>query len=239
MSYDTKIIDRERIGADIMLVRLKKPEGFEFLAGQYCSVTVPDMGFQDERGLRRTFSIASSPLEKDLLFVMKMSNSALKRTIAEMPFGTDVTLEQPLGSLILPKETKVPLVFLAGGVGITPFRSMMRYAVDANTGHAITLLYSSQTPEETPFLQELQQMAEDHGQITAIITMTRVGEDRTRWSGATGRVSAEMIKNGCKAWESAGYYVVGPPAMATGMKETLLGMNIPQERIKMELFAGY
>jgi ferredoxin-NADP reductase len=239
MNYTAKFVNRERIGVDLMLVRLKKPEGFEFLAGQFCSITVPDMGFNDERGLRRAFSIASSPLEKDLLFAMKMSESALKKTVAEIPPGTDVALDPPLGSLILPGDTTVPLVFLAGGVGITPFRSMMRYSADAGTGHSITLFYSSQTPEETPFLEELQQISAQNKQIAAIITMTRVGDDRSRWNGLTGRVNPEMIREGCKEWERAAYYIAGPPGMSSALNQTLQGMNISPERIKTELFAGY
>jgi ferredoxin-NADP reductase len=239
MSYNTKFIDRKRIGSDVMIIRVEEPAGFEFLAGQYCAITVPDMGFHDDRGLQRTFSIASSPLEKDLLFAMKVSESALKKTIAEMSPGDDVALEKPLGSLILPKETAVPLVFLAGGVGITPFRSMMRYATDAGTGHSITLFYSSQTPEETPFLEELQQIPGQNPQIVTIITMTRAREDRSRWSGLTTRVNADMIKEGCKSWETAAYYIAGPPGMTTALSQTLQGMNIPPERIKTELFAGY
>jgi ferredoxin-NADP reductase len=239
MNYTAKFTDRERMGADVMLVRLQKPEGFKFIAGQFCSITVPDIGIRDDKGLRRTFSIASSPLENELLFAMKMSESALKRTIAEMPPGTNVTLEQPLGSLVLPEVTGVPLVFLAGGVGITPFRSMVRYSADAGTGHSITLFYSSQTPEETPFLEELQQISGKHRQIAAIITMTRVGEDRSRWSGLTGRVNPEMIKEGCKEWERAAYYIAGPPGMSSALNQTLQGMSIPPEKIRTELFAGY
>ena len=239
MSYTSKFIDREKIGADVMLIRVQKPEGFEFLAGQHTTITVPDLGFHDERGLRRTFSMASSPLEEDLLFAMKMSESALKRTIAAMAPGTAITLEEPGGTLVLPKETEVPLVFLAGGVGITLFRSLVRYSTDAGTGHSITLFYSSQRPEETPFLAELQHMPTQNPRLAAIITMTRVGDDRSRWSGLTGRVNADMIKERCKTWESAAYYVAGPPGMTAALNETLQSMNIPAERIKTELFAGY
>jgi ferredoxin-NADP reductase len=239
MNYNSKLIERNRIGSDVMIVRMKKPEGFEFLAGQYCAVTVPDIGFRDERGLRRIFSIASSPLEKDLLFAMKMSESALKKTLAEMSPGADLEIEKPVGSLVLPEETGVPLVFLAGGVGITPFRSMVRYSADAGTGHSITLFYSSQTPEETPFLEELQRISGQDRRIAAIITMTRVGEDRSRWSGLTGRVNPEMIREGCKEWERAAYYIAGPPGMSSALNQTLQGMNISPERIQTELFAGY
>ena len=239
MNYAAKFIDRERVGADVMIIHVQKPEGFDYLAGQFCSITVPDIGFRDDRGLRRTFSIASSPLEKGLIFVMKTSESALKKTVAEMAPGTDIILEPALGTLVLPEETAAPLVFLAGGVGITPFRSMMRYSADAKTGHSITLFYSSQTPEETPFLAELQQIPSRNKQVAAVITMTRVGEDRSRWSGLTGRVNADMIKEGCREWERAAYFIAGPPGMTSALNQTLQGMNIPPERIKTELFAGY
>ena len=236
MDYKARFIDREMLAGDVMIVRVEKPEGFQFLAGQYCVVTVPDLGFQDDRGLKRPLSISSSPTEKDLLFVTKLSGSAPKRTMAEMPPGTILSLGKPMGSLTLPEDTATPLVFLAGGIGITPFRSMVRYAADAPTGHAITLFYSSRTPEETPFLDELQRIPEQHSQIGVVITMTRAGEG---WRGLTGRLSPEMIKNGCNVWEHAVYYIAGPPTMADAMKQTLEAMDIPPARIKIELFGGY
>ena len=239
MKYDTRFLGREMVGSEIMFFRVKKPGEFKFLAGQFCFVIVPDIGFQDERGLRRPFSIASSPLEEDLLFVMKTSDSALKRTMSGISPGTLVVVESPVGNLTLPNETNVPLVFIAGGVGIAPFRSLIRYAVDANTGHAITLFYSSQIPEETPFLGEMQHIPKKYPRVAVIVTMTRAGEAQANWSGFTSRINPEMIKDGCRSWESAIYYIVGPPPMANGMKQMLQGMNIPPARIKMELFTGY
>ncbi len=237
MNYSAKLIGREKLAAGVTIFRFEKPEGFRFLAGQYCVVSVPDMGFQDGRGLQRPFSIASSPLEKELLFVAKLSDSAVKRTMAEMPSGAIVTLGQPLGSLVLPEDAAIPLVFLAGGIGITPFRSLCRYATDAATDHAITLFYSSRTPEETPFLDELLRMPAENSRLTTVITMTRV-EDPGKWASLTGRLNADVIKDKCKTWDSARYYIAGPPAMADAMKQTLVGMDIPSARIKIELFAG-
>jgi ferredoxin-NADP reductase len=157
--------------------------------------------------------------------------------MAEMAPGTTVTLGQPLGALTLPENTATPLAFLAGGVGITPFRSMCRYATDAATSHQITLFYSNRTPEETPFLDELTAMPERNNRLRVVATMTRAGEG-SKWSGLTGRLGAEMIKGHFSAWESAQYYIAGPPVMADAMKQTLEEMHIPRERIKIELFAG-
>ena len=238
MAYNSKLLERTGLAGDVAVLRLEKPEGFDFIAGQWCFVAVPDMGFQDERGLRRPLSIASSPLEKELIFATKLSGSAMKKTLAEMSPGSPLTLEKPLGNFVLPEDTSVPLAFLAGGVGITPFRSMLKYAVDAGTDHRITLFYSSRTPEETPFLEELLKIPAQNPKIVVAATMTRA-EPGSNWNGLTGRLNPEMIRKECKEWERAMYYVVGPPNMAEAMKQTLNDMDIAAERIKVELFAGY
>ncbi len=230
-NYEAKLIGRERMAGDVGIFRFERPTAYDYAAGQYCLLSVPPMGFQDDRGLRRAFSIASSPLEKDLLIVTKLSNSAMKQTMAEMPLGTVVTLTSAMGALVLPKETGTPLAFLAGGIGITPFRSMCRYAADARSGHTVTLFYSSKTPEETPFLEELMHIPEENKNVVVAVTMTRAPEDPKAWSGPRGRLSAEMIKEHLSAWERAFYYVAGPPAMSDAMKQTLDAMNIPAERI--------
>jgi len=238
MDYQAKLIDRERLAGGVAVLRFEKPDGFQFTAGQWCLLTVPAAGLVDDRGLRRPLSIASSPLEKELLFATKLSDSTFKQTIAEMEPGTAITLGSPMGDLVLPAQTTTPLVFLAGGIGITLFRSMCRYAADAKTGHAITLFYSSRTPEETPFLEELLRIPGQSKGINVVVTMTRAPEDPASWTGLRGRLDAKTIKERCPVWEKAIYYVAGPPVMADAMKQTLVTMNVPDNRIKVELFAG-
>jgi ferredoxin-NADP reductase len=238
MSYSTKLLEQDRLAGDVAIFRFEKPDGFEFKAGQWCFLHVPDAGYQDERGLRRPLSIASSPLEKDLLFATKLSSSAMKRTLAEMVPGAAALIEKPMGSFLLPAPVEPPLIFLAGGVGITPFRSMIRYAADAPTGHDITLFYSNRTPEETPFLDELLAIPAANPRIRTEITMTRPAEG-SKWSGLTGRLNPDMIRNNCPTWQTARYFIVGPPAMTEAMKQTLNEMSIAPERVTLELFAGY
>jgi ferredoxin-NADP reductase len=162
----------------------------------------------------------------------------MKRTMAEMAPGTSVALGQPMGAMVLPKATAAPLVFLAGGIGITPFRSMCLYAAGTKTDHVIILFYSSRTPEETPFLNDLQRMAAGYSSVSVIITMTRAPEDPKIWNGLRGRLTADSIKARCPVWEKASYFIAGPPTMADAMKETLNTLDIPADRIKMELFTG-
>jgi ferredoxin-NADP reductase len=238
MNFDAKLIGRETMAGGVAIFRLEKPEGFQFTAGQWCFLSVSPAGHEDDRGLRRPLSIASSPLEKELIFATKLGDSAMKRTMAEMSPGTPVSLGQPMGTMTLPKETATPLVFLAGGIGITPFRSMCLYAAGAKTDHAITLFYSSKTPEETAFLDDLQRVGKEYNPVSVVITMTRAPEDPKAWNGPRGRLSADTIKARCPVWDKASYYIAGPPAMADTMKETLTTLDIPADRIKIELFAG-
>lgn len=238
MNYEAKLIDREQLAGGVAIFKFEKPDAFQFTAGQWCLLAVPAIGFEDDRGLRRPLSIASSPLEKELLFATKLSESGFKRTLAEMKPGATVTFGSPMGSLILPAQTAIPLVFLAGGIGITLFRSMCRYAADAKTAHSITLFYSSRTPEETPFLEELQKIPEQNRAISVVITMTRAREDPSSWAGLRGRLDAATIKERCPVWEKAIYYVAGPPVMTEAMKQTLVTMKVPTDRIKVEVFAG-
>jgi NAD(P)H-flavin reductase len=102
----------------------------------------------------------------------------------------------------------------------------------------ITLFYSSKTPEETPFLEDLMQIPEHNEGISVVITMTRAPEDPASWTGLRGRLDGETIKEHCPVWENSLYYVAGPPVMVDAMKQTLVTMNVPAGRIKTELFAG-
>ena len=114
MNYEAKFLGREKLAGDVAIFRFEKPEGFRFTAGQWCFLSVPPSGHQDDKGLRRPLSIASSPLEKELIFATKLSDSAMKRTMAEMAPGTSVVFGQAMGTMVLPEKGVPPLVFLAG-----------------------------------------------------------------------------------------------------------------------------
>jgi ferredoxin-NADP reductase len=239
MNYTAKLTGRKLIAEETMAFLFEKPEGFEFHAGQFCLLSLPDIGFQDEKGLRRPLSIASSPFDNDLMFVAKMSGSAFKKTLREMPAGTAVTIDGPHGSFILPEDTSIPVVFIAGGIAIIPFRSMVLYVAEASTKHTITLFYSSRTPQEAAFLKELQDMAKTHRNIRLVATMTRVPEQSEAWSGLTGRINPAIIMDNCKEWQDALYYVSGSSGMVDGIRSMLTGMKIKKERIRKEKFTGY
>lgn len=237
--YDSTLLKREDAAERTMAVYVSKPEGYTFRPGQHCFIEVPDRGYHDERGLRRHFSIASSPAEPHLLFAMNRSESALKRTLSEMPPGAPLSVEGPLGSFALPEETEEPLVFLAGGIGITPFRSMTRHIAEAGTGHRVTLFYSNRKPEEAVFLDELEELARTHDDLRVVATMTRMHTSSLSWEGLTGRVDADLIRDRCPEWAHALHFVAGPPPMVEAMKQTLVDMGVASTKICAANFTGY
>lgn len=239
MRYETRLLERREEAEGIVSVRFAAPEGFRFRPGQWCFLTLPDRGLQDPRGLRRHLSFASSPADGALLFATKVSESAFKQTLLRLEPGAAISLEPPRGTLALPEDASRPLALLAGGIGITPFRAMLRHAAQTGSGHRISLFYSNRRPEEAPFLDELLGLGREHERIRVVATMTRMGESRRPWDGPTGRLNAEMIRGGLPEWEQALYFLAGPPSMVEAMQGTLAEMGVAGERLRAELFSGY
>jgi ferredoxin-NADP reductase len=239
MQIVSRLTERREIAGELVAFRLEKPAGYEFCAGQFCFIEVPDLGMRDEQGLRKHLSIASSPTERDLLFGTRKSESAFKRTFDALAVGAEVRIEEPRGSLALPQDPSQPLVFLAGGIGITPFRSMLRYAADAGTGHRITLFYSNRRPEESLFLDDLLAIARNHEGLRLVATMTRMAESSAPWTGLTGRLTADTIREHCPEWRDSACYLAGPPAMVETLEATLKELGVDPSRIRPERFTGY
>jgi ferredoxin-NADP reductase len=174
-----------------------------------------------------------------LLFATRITSSAFKKSLKELSGGETITIEKPLGHFTLPEDASTPLVFVAGGIGITPFRSMIRYVSDAQTKHAITLFYSNRMPEVTAFLDELKSIADSNDSIEVVPTMTNMDNSSMQWGGLTGRINTSMIKDNYKEWDNAVYYIAGPPKMVDGVKGVIMNMHITKERIHIEKLTGY
>ncbi len=239
MKYSAKVLGREATAGQLMVLRLERPAGFDYQAGQFCNVNAPDIGIGGEGGLRRPLSLASSPLEKELLFTVRLSESAFKRTLRDMAEGSAVEIESAMGLFTLPQDKSTPLCFLAGGMGIAPFRSMLRYAADARTGHKGTLFYSSRVPEEALFLDEFNAIASKDPSVQVVATMTRPEQSAQKWEGRTGRLVSATIKEACPYWKEATYYLAGPPVMVDGMRTMLNDMQIDKAKVKQEIWSGY
>jgi ferredoxin-NADP reductase len=216
-----------------------KPEGFDFEAGQFVSFTLLSSGKTDLEGNTRALSIASAPHERNLMVAMRVRTTAFKRALNSLPLNTELLLQGPYGSLTLSREGTRPVVFLAGGIGITPFRSLIWNATESLSRRRILLFYSVRVPEEAAFLDELREMEQYNPRYKFVCTVTQPEKARMPGRGETGRISIEMLSKWIPDLRVPIYYVAGPSAMVAGVRQMLVSSGISEDDIRAEEFCGY
>jgi len=229
---------REIVAEGTMAFHFAKPAGFAFAAGQSIDLTLVDPPETDAEGNVRTFTIACAPSDPDLVIATRLRDTAFKRVLRSMPLGTNVQAEGPDGSFTLHEDAGRPAVFLTGGIGITPFRSIVRDAISRKLPHPLWLFYSNNRPEDAAFLAELEQMAATSATLKFMPTMTDMAKSTHPWHGTTGFIDREMIASRLPLIGPV-YYVAGPPAMVTAMHKMLVDAGIKEPDIRSEEFAGY
>jgi ferredoxin-NADP reductase len=212
---------------------------FSFRAGQTIDVTFPDPPYQDALGNRRTFSLAAAPGRDHLLVATRVRGSAFKRSLLEAPPGTGLEIEGPFGSFTLPQRA-TSVVMLAGGIGITPFRAITEDAIGRRLEHSLLLIHSNRTPEEAPFLEELQGWSRSNPRFVYRPTMTQSVDSARAWTGERRRVGRELLADLLPADRNGPlYYVAGPERFVKGVVDALASVNVQEDRIRFEEFAGY
>ncbi|MEK6275068.1 MAG: FAD-dependent oxidoreductase [Actinomycetota bacterium] len=228
---------REVAKGTLMVVFDLLGEEVDFEPGQYFWIELLDPPYDDEKGPRRHISVVTSPNERGVLgLCTRLRDSAFKRSLAELPIGADVDVEEPKGTFTLPKDTSRPYVFIAGGIGITVFRCMLHYIAEEQLPHKVTLVYSNRDRESAAFLDELAELEQAVPNLRVVLTMT---EDPT-WNGESRRIDADLLRDHLgDELETSTYLIAGPPAMVEGVVETLEGAGIPEERVLPSRFSGY
>jgi len=212
---------------------------FNFLPGQYVRMAIPIKN-PDNRGNSRPFTISSSPLEKNhIMITTKIIQSSFKKKLTELAPGEKVKFFGPLGGFVLKEEEKDERVFLAGGIGITPFHSMITYVHKKDLSISITLFVSFSTVEDLIFYEELSDIAKKNPYIKLVYTVSHPEGLNVQWSGETGRISETLIKKYTEDINKPLYYIVGPPAMVSTMEEIVRKMGISNKKIFIESFTGY
>jgi ferredoxin-NADP reductase len=208
-----------------------------FQPGQYFWVTLLDPPYDDEKGPKRHISVATSPNDHGVLgLCTRLRDSAFKRSLAELPVGTEVEVEEPKGQFALPSETDLPLVFIAGGIGITVFRSMLLFITEGGLPYDVTLVYSNSDRESTAFFDELVELDRGHPNVRVIFTMT----DDPGWTGETRRIDAALLRERlAKDIDSYRYLVAGSPGMVAAMGKMLADAGISDDRVSTDGFSGY
>ena len=208
----------------------------DFKPGQYFWVELLDPPYDDEKGPRRHITVVNSPTERGVLgLCTRLRDSAFKRSLAKVEVGDEVEVEEPKGEFVLPEDTEQRYVFVAGGIGITVFRCMLRYIADTGKPYKVTLVYSNRDRESTAFLDELQELEQTLPEFRLLVTMT---ED-DGWEGETRRIDAQMLRDHLGELQPFTYLVAGPPAMVEGVAGQLGEAGVPEEQVLASRFSGY
>lgn len=231
-------IEKREIAKNTYEFVFKSPVKFPFLAGQYLEWTLPHKKV-DLRGVRRYFTISSSPTEEYLRLGVKFNSpsSSFKNALAEMKPGDKILAGNLYGDFVLP-EDEDKYVFIAGGIGITPFRSMIKYLIDKNITKDIYLLYSCKFLKEVSY-EQIFQDAEKVG-IKTFFVITDESESLPRTSQfIQGRITNDLIKEHISDFDNRHYFLSGPNAMVEGYKKLLKRINIPNRKIHTDYFPGF
>lgn len=217
----------------------ERPRSFEFKAGQFANVTLLNSVGTDLEGSTRSLSIASAPHDVDLMVAMRNRDTAFKRAIHELPMGSPILFQGPFGNFTLHRDTVRPAVFLAGGIGITPFRSILRQATTMQSPHRIFLFYANRRPEEAAFLEELRNLEQLNPRFRLITTITRPSDGTPDCQGESGHFTAKMLKKWLPDLTTPIFYLAGPTGGVTSMRLTLNSAGVSDDEIRAEEFAGY
>ena len=220
-----------------------------YTAGQFAFFDIGEV-YNDPKGPIRHFTISSSPTEDFIMFSTKIRDSPYKKRLSNLEEGTKVKVRGPEGQFVLHQDYSKSAVFLSGGIGVTPFRSMIKYATDKQLPLKIVMFDSNRNRENTLFKQEFDDWARINKNIEIIYTISEADQDQqvssssvvSDWKAEYGRIDKAMILKYIDygILENSIFYICGPPGMLKAM-QTLLQeeLEIPGDRIKIEEFTGY
>ena len=238
-TYRVKLKRREEVATGTTAFYFEKPEDFQFKAGQFLRFTSIDPPETDAEGNRRSFSIASAPHENDLMIATRMRDTAFKRVLKSMAPGSELEIKGPYGKMTLHEDQTRPAVFLTGGIGITPFRSIVLAASHAGLNHRLHLFYSNGRPDDAAFLRELAAIEQLNINYRFIPIITSANFTDPSWQGEKGRIDAALLSRFLGEVTNPVYYIAGPEGLVTAIKITLGDAGVNEEDIRAEQFAGY
>lgn len=232
-----RLVESRPEATDTMAFRFQADGLPRAVAGQYLLVKLDAPG--DARNGSRSFTMANAPSEPHVLIVTRIrSASPFKLRLASMKPGDTMEARGPMGKFTL-HQGAAPTLFLAGGIGITPFRSMIKDAIDSGRTAPVTLLVSDRTPEMIPFRKEMDEWAAAHPWLALHRTVTRPGESGQPWAGRVGRIDPSWIQECSADLGHAIAYVAGPPRFVDDMSTHLAALGFPPGRVRSERFLGY
>lgn len=237
-TFTAALVGRELVAERTMSFRFAKPADWTYRAGQFIDITLLDPAETDAEGDTRGFSISSAPSEDVIMITTRLRDTAFKRVLRALPIGTAVRIEGPFGDLRLHHAAR-PAVVLTGGIGITPFRSILVETIrSGGLPYPVVLFYADRRPQDAAFLDELQELAGQDGNLTLVPSMSGLDPMDT-WAGERGHIDAPMLDRHLHGMTDAIYYLTGPPGMVAGLRAMLVASGVDEDDIRTEEFTGY
>jgi ferredoxin-NADP reductase len=238
-TFQSALIGRELVAERTMAFRFAKPAEWSYRAGQFVDITLLDPPETDAEGNTRGFSISSAPSENVIMITTRLRDTAFKRVLQRMPLGSLVKVEGPFGDLRLHHADR-PAVLLAGGIGITPFRSILVETIAAGSlPYRVVLFHANRRPEDAAFADEFRTLERTDPNLTFVPTMTAMTGSMQTWSGERGHIDAAMLRRHLDAVVDPIFYVAGPPGMVQALRTVLVASGVDEDDIRTEEFTGY
>lgn len=234
-----KLTGKLKIADGIYDFIFSSPEKFSFVPGQYMEWTIPHEHI-DIRGNRRYFTLASSPTENNIRVGIKFypHGSSFKKSMIAMEGQKGIVAGQRAGDFIMPEDKTKKLVFVAGGIGITPFRSMLKYLIDTNGKRDIIVIFSNKIASEIVYKDILDQATKNLN-IKVIYTLTDTSTIPKAWYGKVGRINEAVIQQEIPDFRERLFYLSGPHSLVIGFEKTLKNLGLPSSHIKTDFFPGF
>jgi glycine betaine catabolism B len=234
-----KLSEKIKLAPDIYGFKFKSDQQFNFIPGQYLEWTLPHHN-PDSRGNRRYFTIASSPQSQEIELGVKISenSSSYKKALQSMNLGDKLFASHLSGDFTLNEAKNEKLVFIAGGIGVTPFKSIIEYLNNSKQKKDVTLMYACADPSEFVY-KELFENAGNQIGLKTIYVLTRPENAPKDWTGKTGRINEQMIREEIPDFKDRAFFLSGPNAMVQGYKQLLASLGIPKNQIITDYFPGF
>jgi len=229
---------KTRLSPDIMDFAFVPSAKVAFQPGQYLECTLTHTS-ADSRGNRRFFTIASSPTENAIHLGVRFypKGSSYKRALQSLGVRGSLQGTQIAGDFTLPADSTRKLVFIAGGIGITPYRSMLKYLADTHQRRDIVVLYAGKTPADFVYRDVLTDAEAKLG-ARIIYTLTDITNVPRNWTGGVGRIDEQMIQRMIPDFQQRTFYLSGPPDMVHAHEAALRRLGVPGRQLKKDAFPG-
>ena len=234
-----RLSGRRQVAEGTLECAFTRPADLEFVPGQHINIKLPVLIAEDAKGPRRTFTIASSPTEADLLIATRMTGSGFKKTLAQIEIDTSIEYLGPMGEFTLSEKVD-RAVFIAGGIGITPFRSILLSLTPARAPESLILIYSNRSKASAAYHDLFTELERDNKiPFRYIPTLSDPSVSDVEGSGETRMVDLRFLRDHVELFSTSSYYLCGPPQMVVALTDTLRAAGIDAGNVRSESFFGY